>query len=60
MMTIRAGFEAPLDFDRPFGHLDQVAIGEQHALPVMEDLFECSISDRPPHDLHVMHERTGT
>ena len=59
MMTILADFEAPLDFDRPFGHLDQVPIGEQHAIPVMYDLFEFSISDRPPHNLHVMHERTG-
>jgi hypothetical protein len=35
MMTILADFEVPLDFDCPFGHLDQVPIGEQHAIPVV-------------------------
>ena len=35
MMTILADFEAPLDFDRPFGHLDQVPIGKQHAISAM-------------------------
>ncbi len=59
MMAIRADCEAPVDCDRPFGHLDHVPIGEQHALPVLEDLFELGIADRPPLDLHVMPARTG-
>jgi len=33
--------------------------GLDGTIVVMYDLFEFSISDRPPHNLHVMHERTG-
>jgi hypothetical protein len=59
MMAIFRHLEPPLDFDHPFGHLDQVSIPQQHAIAVVQNLFELGIPYGPPHDLHITHQWAG-
>lgn len=60
MMPISRHLQSPLCFEDPFRHLNEVAIGQQHAIPVMSHLFELRIPNGPAHDLHVTHEWAGT
>ena len=58
MMPIPGHLKSPLDCQPPFGHLDEVPSGPQHAIPVMPYLFELGIAYRSPHDLHVTDKWT--